>query len=191
MTAGTPCQVCTALAQAGRHEPFLVDDLQKWLRMWRCSRCGTLWVEGNVIASPIGEDEADAEAPGWRQEERRLTGTSAPTLLREYADGLLDDRSFAIALLHHDVLGVDTDPEGRSDLVLYSDAEAALADQRDVSELTWGSVARRLRWASGRRRVVIDPASPWRCDPDEYVVEYLDANGRRTETESDRRRGDA
>lgn len=191
MTAGPPCQVCTALAQAGLHEPFLVDDLKKRLRLWRCSRCGTLWAEGNVIAAPIGDDEADAEAPGWRDEERRLTGTSLAAFLREYADGLLDDRSFAVALLHHDVLGADTPPEDRSDLVLYSNSEAALADGRDVSTLSWGSVARRLRWASGRRRVVIDPASPWRCDLDEYVVEYLDANGRRTETESDRRRGDA
>ena len=67
--------------------------------------------------------------------------------------------------------------------MLSSSAEAAVQDGRDPSTFSRDSVARRLGWTSGRRPVVLDPASPWWCELTDYVQEYLDANGRRTVTE--------
>ena len=183
------CNVCTATAYAGRHEPFIVDDLPKRLRLWRCSRCGTLWFEGSPAAAPVSEAEADDELPGWRDAAQRLAETPLLALFQQYSAGSLEDRSFAIALLHHDALAADVEVGAPGPLVLYSGPEAALADEREPSSLTWGSIARRMRWTNGRRRVALDPASPWGCFLDDYVIWYLDANGRRTDTEADRQRG--
>lgn len=155
--------------------------------MWRCSRCGTLWIEGDRVAAPVGESDADAQAPGWRERAHWLAGTTARVLLQQYRAGLLGDELFGLAIMHHDLLGTDTDASDSSAVVLYSAADAAVADGRDPARLSWGSVARRLRWTSGRRRVLIDPASPWWCDLGPYAVQYLDVNGRRTETETDRK----
>jgi hypothetical protein len=188
VTAGTPCGICTTAVQQRKHEPFLVDDVPTWSRMWRCSRCGALWMEGDRYATPISESDADQQLMGWRERASWLAEVTTPALLQAYRAGRLGDELFALAFLHHDLLGTDVDVSDPADLVLYSSADATIADGRDPAELTWDSVARRLRWTSGRRRVRIDPASPWRCDPGAYVVEFLDANGRRTETESDRRR---
>lgn len=188
MTAETPCTVCTGTAQAGRHEPFVVGDLRTWTRVWRCFRCGAVWSEGDRVATPIGEGEVDELLPRWRDQERWLASTTVPALLRAYRTGHLEVELLALALLPHDVVGTGTDATDPSDLVLYSSADAALADGQDSGTLTRGFIARRLRWASGRRRVIVDPASPWGGALEVYVVEYLDANGRRTDTASDGRR---
>lgn len=190
MTIGPACGVCTATALAGRHEPFIVDDVQRRLRVWRCSRCRTLWTEASLVAQPFGVAEADEQVPQWRDVASWLASTSLRELLHLAAQGSLVDRPFAVAALHHDVLAADVDQTDPLPLVLYSGPDAATADGADPSELTWGSVARRMRWTSGRRRVFVDPVSPWGGELDLYVVEYLDANGRRTETEADRRRAD-
>ncbi|RMI13559.1 hypothetical protein [Cellulomonas triticagri] len=174
---------------SGRREPLVADDVGTWFRVWRCSRCGTLWREDERRALPIGETEADEVYPVWRDLERWVVTTPLPLVLQQYRAGQLGDRLCVLALLHHDVLGTDQAPEDPTTQVLYSSPEAAVADGRDPAALSWGSVARRLRCASGRRRVVFDPASPWWCDMNDWVIEYLDANGRRTVTEADRRRG--
>jgi hypothetical protein len=156
--------------------------------MWRCSSCGTLWLEGDRVAQPFSIAEADEVIPGWRDAADWLASTSLRSLLLPAEQGAVKDREFAVAALHHDVLAADVDVSDPLPLVLYSGEDAASADGADLSSLTWGSLARRMRWTSGRRRVFLDPVSPWGGELDQYVVESLDANGRRTETESDRRR---
>jgi hypothetical protein len=185
---GAACDVCTATAYAGGHEPFIVDDLRTRTRVWRCSRCGTLWEEGNVVAQPLSAAEADERFPWWREAADWLARTSLRQLLRLAEQGALVDHPFAVAVLHHDVLACEADPADSRPLVLYSGPDAASADGVEPGSLGWGSIARRMRWTSGRRRVFIDPVSPWGGELGDYVVEYLDANGRRTDTESDRRR---
>jgi hypothetical protein len=166
-----------------------VDDLEKRLRLWRCSLCGTLWSEDSPAATPISNAEADDKLPEWRAAADRVANTPLRALLEQYSTGSLDDRTFALALLHHDVLATDVEAGDPGEVVLYSGADTASADGREPSTLTWGSIARRMRWTSGRRRVAIDPASPWGHFLDDYVVWYLDANGRRTDTQADRQRG--
>jgi hypothetical protein len=145
-------------------------------------------MEGNLVAAPLSESDADDELPGWRERERWLARTTMRTLLEEYRAGLLGDELFALALMHHDVLTAGTEASDLNPLILYSSAESALAGGQDPATLSCDSIAHRLRWTSDRRRVLLDPASPWGCELNAYVVEYLDANGRSTETESDRRR---
>ncbi|WP_282946507.1 hypothetical protein [Cellulomonas endometrii] len=139
------------------------------------------------MAQPFSVTDADEVVPGWRDTTAWLASTSLRSLLLLAERGGIKDREFALAALHHDVLAAEGDVSDSFPLVLYSGQDAASADGADVSTLTWGSLARRMRWTSGRRRVFLDPVSPWGGELDYYVVEYLDANGRRTETESDRR----
>lgn len=170
------------MAASHEHTPFLVDDQWTQFRLWRCPRCAALWAETDRLAQPIREDEASDAFPAWRDHERWIATTPLPRLLQQYRAGLLGDELFAQALLHHAVLAPSSDGGADGPLVLFSSPEAALQDGRDPSALAWDSVARRLTWTSGRRPVVLDPASPWWCELNGYVQEYLDANGRRTVT---------
>lgn len=170
------------MSASHEHEPFLVDDSRTWFRLWRCSRCATLWSETDRLAQPISEDEASAALPAWRDHERWIATTPLQLLLQQYRAGLLGDELFVQALLHHVVLAPSDDDGATGPLRLFSSAEAAIEDGRDPATLAWDSVARRMRWTSGRRQVVIDPRSPWWCELNAYAQEYLDANGRRTVT---------
>lgn len=183
MTAGPPCLACAAIAASHEHAPFLVDDPGTQFRLWRCPRCAALWAETDRFAQPVSADEASDAFPAWRDHERWIATTSLPLLLQQYRAGLLGDELFARALMHHAVLAPSSDGSADGALALFSSEEAALLDGRDPSTLSWASVARQLRWTSGRRSVVLDPASPWWCELTGYVQEYLDANGRRTVTE--------
>ncbi|MFF1527997.1 hypothetical protein [Cellulomonas sp. NPDC058312] len=179
MTPPTPCAHCTALAQRHEHEPLIVDDAATWTRLWRCSRCSTLWLEGDRLATPISEADADARGR-WRDYDRWIAGTTVRRLLQDYRAGLLGDVLFGLAMLHHDVLSVSGDAEDAGDLVLYSGVDAAQADGRDPTTLTWVPVARRLGVGGGGSRVRIDPASPWWCDLGPDIRGYLASVGRRT-----------
>lgn len=182
MTPPTPCAHCTALAQRDEHEPLIVDDAATWTRLWRCSRCSTLWLEGDRLATPISEADADARGR-WRDYDRWIVGTTVRRLLQDYRAGLLGEVLFGRAMLHHDVLSVSgdaEDAEDAGDLVLYSDVDAAQADGCDPTTLTWVPVARLLGAGGGRSRVLIDPASPWWCDLGPYIRGYLARVGRRT-----------
>lgn len=90
MTVRPACVVCTTTAFSGRHEPFIVDDVPTWTRLWRCSRCGTLWLEGTPIPRAVGADEVDPAAPRWRDADAWITETSLRDLLRMYSGGSID-----------------------------------------------------------------------------------------------------
>lgn len=189
MTIGAPCAVCTGLVRLGRHEPFLVDDVPTWTRLWRCSRCGTLWMEGDRVASPISETDTDEQVPGWRERANWLAVTTVPGLLTAYRSGRLGADLFGLALLHHEALTARAGAADPESVVLFSSADSARVAGQGLAALHWDSIARSLRWTSGRHQVLVDPGSPWQGFLDPYVVEYLDANGRRTVTELDRARG--
>jgi hypothetical protein len=136
---------------------------------------------------PVSVAFADEWLPGWRETERWIAGTTVQSLLREHLHGQIGDRSFVTALLHHDVLSRPVDVADPSPLLLFSDHAAA--KHADVKgEIEWGSVARLMRWTSGRRSVVFDEAGEWECDLDGDLIEYLDAKGRGTETRTERER---
>lgn len=182
MTApdSAPCRFCEALAYTGRHEPYLVDDLDARLRLWRCTRCATLWLVTERAVVPTSPDRADSLLPGWRERERWLMTTSLPELLAEAASGTIDDDLLALAVLHHDLFVGPGTPQGTG----YTSDSTAVLD--GVShELRAVSVA---RWMRRVPSAVFDPAGPY---PSVMTAEqqfYLDHVGGGTVTEADRRR---
>ncbi|MFF1530863.1 hypothetical protein [Cellulomonas sp. NPDC058312] len=176
---------------AGAHEPFIVDDLDARLRLWRCSVCSTLWLEPlGAPPRPASEADADQWLTGWREAEQWIAGTTVQSLLQDHRQGTVSDRMFVVALLHHDVLSTPVDHADTSPLHLFSDhATAQHAGGKGSYE--WGSVATLLRWTSGHRPVVLDVAEAWACDLDDGLIEYLDAKGRGTDTRSERERAES
>jgi hypothetical protein len=177
------CDSCEALAYTGRHEPYLVDDLDEQLRLWSCSRCGTLWRE--TLNSMLQTDPtlADGLIPNWRERARWAVETPVPSLIELGANGEVDPSELVVALLHHEVIVAADAPPG----VAYSSTDAAHLACHDDEALHRESVA---RWAARNRGValVLDPAGPGRFDVPPGASRDLVADASGTVTEADRRR---
>jgi hypothetical protein len=177
------CEFCEALAYTGRHEPYLVVDLDEQLRLWSCSRCGTLWRQTLSLVLVTDRPLADDLIPNWRERARWAVETPVPTLIELGATGEVDPSELVVALLHHEVIVAADAPPG----VAYSSTDSAHRDCHDDEALHRESVA---RWAARNRRsaLVLDPAGPWRFDVPPAASRDLVTDAGGTVTEADRSR---
>lgn len=187
VAAGQGCRACRQLADTAAHEPFVLDDVDTRVRLWRCTGCATLWDTTERFVAPVSEERADALHPSWRDHERWIRSTPLRALLANRA--AVPPALVRTALLHHDVLA----PWGRTVadgvLVLHSDADTARLVDRAPGGLRTRGLARALLVADVRR-AVLDPGTPWVLDLDGEPLQELLHAARAVLTWSSRARGD-
>lgn len=192
LLSGSPdggCRFCADFAYTGRHEPYLIDDLDLQLCLWRCSRCGALWRVTTHAVLETAPEVADSLLPGWRQKEAWLRGASIEEVIHQFGDGRIGGEALAIALLHHDIY-VASEARGDEDPSLaYTSVSAAIADGLSSEKIAQTSVARLMAYSAGRSWV-LDPSGPRRCVLPTEAINYLDVVARGTVTESERMRGE-
>jgi hypothetical protein len=183
----TGCRACRQLADTAGHEPYLLDDEQSRVRLWRCTGCATLWDVTERFIVPIVEEQADALHPTWRDHERWIRGTSLRSLLTHRS--AVPAPLVRSALLHHDVLAPTGGVSADGVLVLHSGADTSALVDREPGDLRVRGLASVLRSADVRR-LLLDPATPWTLDLEGEPLREMVSVSRTVRTWSSRVRGD-
>jgi len=115
-----PCSECESLAYTGRHEPYVVDDVEQKMRVWQCSLCRTLWLETEHAVVPTTYGHVDGLVPGWWERSARLVADPLDRTLARLTRGEETVSGLGIALLRHRVWWTPADRGGASTIETWA-----------------------------------------------------------------------